>query len=194
MREIAFFDFDGTLTKHDTLFEFAKFSVGKTALYRALIMSIPSILLWKFGYIDNSKAKETLFGHLYKGMDYAEFRKYGEDFAKVIDSDLRSDVMDYLHRHQEQGREVVIVSASIADWIKPWAAENGVLKVISTEAEVDSSGRLTGRFLTPNCHGYEKVKRIGQEFPHIEDSRTWGYGDSSGDDYLLDFVNYPYKV
>ena len=64
--KIAFFDFDGTLTRHDTFIGFAKFSVGRWAFYKAFLKSIPILCLWKLGLKSNSDAKQTLFSHLYK--------------------------------------------------------------------------------------------------------------------------------
>ncbi|MDE7437845.1 MAG: haloacid dehalogenase-like hydrolase [Muribaculaceae bacterium] len=192
--KIAFFDFDGTLTRHDTFIRFAKFSVGKMAFYKALIKSIPVICLWKLGLKSNSDAKQTLFSHLYKGMDYGWFKKLGYAFAPMIDNDSRPEIIEILKQHQRDGRKIIIVSASIADWIKPWAESYGIECVIGTEVEKDKHGRITGRFKTKNCHGAEKVSRIRELYPEIDTFETWAYGDSSGDDAMLSIVNHPNRV
>ena len=46
-------------------------------------------------------------------------------------------------------------------------------------------GRLTGRFLTPNCYGAEKVNRIRQLLPDRQHYYLVAYGDSRGDRELL---------
>jgi len=49
---------------------------------------------------------------------------------------------------------------------------------------VDSSGRLTGGFATPNCRGPEKVKRLRAIFG--DDIRlAAAYGDTGGDREML---------
>ena len=71
--KIALFDFDGTLTRHDTFISFAKFAVGKRRFYLSFLKSAPWLMLWKFGIITNGDAKQRLFGFLYKGMPYDVF-------------------------------------------------------------------------------------------------------------------------
>lgn len=192
--KIAFFDFDGTLTHHDSFIGFAKFSVGRAALFKALAMSVPILCLWKLGLKNNSEAKQTLFSKLYRGMSHSEFKKLGISYISQIESDLRLDIIDMMHWHKRKGDRLVIVSASIGDWIRPWAETVGVDEVIATEAEVDNEGRLTGRFLTKNCHGEEKANRIRRAMPNVGECETWAYGDSSGDTDMLALVNHPNKV
>jgi phosphoserine phosphatase len=50
-------------------------------------------------------------------------------------------------------------------------------------------GRLTGRFLTKNCYGQEKVNRIKELYPHREEYHLTAYGDSNGDRELLAFAD-----
>lgn len=194
MNTIAFFDFDGTLTRHDTFIDFAIFSVGKRAFINAFVKSIPSLCLWKLGLKSNSYAKQTLFSNLYKGMTYSCFKELGNSFIKKIDKDKREDVFEILNRHKRNGDTIIIVSASIGDWIRPWAVSNGIDKVLATEVEVDAAGKLTGKFLTANCHGKEKALRIQQLYPRIADFETWAYGDSSGDIEMLAIVSHPFHV
>lgn len=191
---IAFFDFDGTLTHHDTFIEFAKFSVGKRAFYKAFLKSIPTLCLWKLGMKSNSDAKQRLFAFLYKGMTHSHFQELGNLFVQYINSDRRDDTFDILTQHKRQGHSIIVVSASIGDWIRPWATINGIDNVIATEVEIDKSNRLTGRFATKNCYGKEKANRIQQQFLEIADYETWGYGDSSGDNEMLALVNHPHRI
>lgn len=195
MNERAFFDFDGTLIKHDSFFKFAFFSLGKWRVYVALTKSLPIIAAWKLGVRTNSEAKEFLFSCLFKNYPHSLFKKKCEDFSSLIESMVREDVIAILKIHQKNGVPVSIVSASISDWIKPWATKNGIDNIIATEAEVDSStGLLTGRFLTPNCIGPQKVERIKTAFPNINFLESWAYGDSSSDIPMLNLVGNPKKV
>ena len=47
---LALFDFDGTLTKKDTMFEFIRFSKGNLMLLIGLIISFPILVLYKLGF------------------------------------------------------------------------------------------------------------------------------------------------
>lgn len=191
---LALFDFDGTLTIHDSFIMFAKHSIGKLGFYKAFIKTLPWIILWKVGLRSNSKAKEHLFSALYKGMDYDCFKNNCIRFEQCIKNDERSDMMAKLQTHKAHGDRVIIVSASIIDWITPWARSHNIEDVLATEVEVDENGQLTGFFKTPNCYGQEKVKRIFEYITDFKKYETWAYGDSSGDNHMLSIVKYPSKV
>lgn len=192
--KLAFFDFDGTITKRDTFIEFAKFSLGRGRLFAAILKNSHYLAMWKLGIVSNSKAKQRLFSSLYKGKGYEWLKGCGIRFGKVIDRNLNRDVADKLRQHIKDGHKVAIVSASIPEWIYPWASENGVEIVIGTQIEVNEDGMITGKFLTDNCYGQEKVNRIREMFPDIDDYETWGYGDSSGDSHMLEMVNHSIRI
>lgn len=192
--KIAFFDFDGTITKRDTFIEFAKYSLGKRRLFAAILKNCFHLSMWKLGIISNSEAKQRLFSTLFNGRDYEWFKNCGANFKKAIDMNINENVVNKLHKHKIEGHVVIIVSASMPEWICPWATANGIDAVIATEIEVDNNGIITGKFLTPNCHGEEKAIRIRSMFPHIDECESWGYGDSIGDNQMLNMVTHAMRV
>lgn len=191
---MVYFDFDGTLTRHDSFVRFAIFSVGKWAFLRAFLYSTPYIFLWKLGVISSSYAKQKLFSNLYRGMEFSKFKDCCEAFTNMIQSDIRPEILKLMHNHKRKGQKIIIVSASIGEWIRPWAKANGIDDVIATEIDVDQNGIISGSFRTDNCTGEEKVRRIIQKYPLVKECETWGYGDSSGDDAMLSFVDHPFRV
>lgn len=192
--KLAFFDFDGTITKRDTFIEFAKFSLGKKILYMAILKNGFHLAMWKLGVNSNSKAKQRLFSTLFKGKEYEWFKNRGTEFKEIIDSFINTNIVNRLRQHKAEGHNVVIVSASVPEWIYPWAKANGIDSVIGTEINVDKNGIITGEFQTPNCHGEEKINRIRAMFPHIDGCETWGYGDSNGDNQMLNMVTHATRV
>ena len=93
---------------------------------------------------------------------------------------------------------MAIVSASIDNWVRPFfyqltAHSVSDFRVIGTKVEADSNGRLTGRFLTNNCYGPEKVRRVLAEYPQLAAQRSSyvveAYGDSRGDKEMLAFAD-----
>lgn len=56
--------------------------------------------------------------------------------------------------------------------------------------EIDSFGYLTGRFITLNCYGQEKVKRLLEIEPDRKEYILVAYGDSRGDKELLEFADH----
>lgn len=192
---LVFFDFDGTLTTRDSLPCFALHSLGKLRTLIGALKALPWILMWKLGAVSNSVAKERLFSFLFRGMAAPGFAACCESFAPEIEKMVRPELVARMARHIAAGDEVYIVSASIGDWIVPWAEKNGVDKshVIATGAAVEN-GILTGRFSTPNCHGPEKVRRIQAVVGDIGVRSVVAYGDSGGDLAMLALADRAFMI
>lgn len=192
-QRIAIFDFDGTLTTKDSFIEFAKFSVGRKSLIFGLVRSFFWLVAWKLRLLDGGSAKQHLFSSLFKGMSYTEFKEYCEGFASRILDFERVSIVNNLKTHINLHDQVFIVSASVPDWIVPWAQTYGVKKhnVIGTEIEIDEAGLLTGKFSTPNCKGEEKVIRLNDRVANLSECEIFAYGDSSGDRQLLEIADHP---
>lgn len=199
MKYITLFDFDGTLTRHDSFTGFIRHVRGLNGLISVLIKSAPAIFLWKTGLRDNTYAKLRMFSAAFRGMPAADFQKFGESYAVKINRMIRPEIKARLNDAVRQGdNKAVIVSASLKDWIMPWAESQGVDAVIATEAEIDSNGILTGAFSTANCQLDEKVKRLVEKFPQLSSSRKdfyiTAYGDSDGDNAMLEFADKGIRV
>lgn len=187
---IAAFDFDGTITKKDTLFDFIKFHVGSKNLYKGLIFLSPILVLYKLGFIRNDVTKQKLFAYFFKNRSTEVFNKVSEDYIKRIQEIARPEIINKITWHQSQNHTVVIISASISNWIKPWAKTMNIEKVLATEiATIDDL--IVGTFSTANCYGQEKVNRLLVEFPNRAEYILYAYGDSAGDKELLTLSDYP---
>lgn len=186
---VAAFDFDGTLTTTDTLTDFIRFTHGRQRQLWGFLRHAHLLLLMKLGLYSNGKAKEKVFSHFYKGTPYEQFAQWGRDFADVAGTMLNSQMVERLRQHLSAGHTVCIVTASIDEWVRPVCERLGVSTVLATRIEVSPDGTLTGRFLTPNCYGGEKVKRLLEAFPHRPCYKLYAYGDSRGDKELLAFAD-----
>lgn len=180
-REIAVFDFDGTLTTKDSMLEFVKYVKGTRALLLGLLRFAPQIMLMKLRIVDNHSMKEKVLAHFFKGMKHSEFQEYGMTFASRLSEMLNHGTAAILQQHLSEGADVYVVSASVVEWVRPFCQTLGVKNIIGTEMEVDSQGVLTGRFSTHNCYGPEKVRRFLKEEPLRDTYYLYAYGDSKGD-------------
>jgi len=187
---IAAFDFDGTITTKDTLFDFIVFYRGKLKLVVGLIILSPILVLYKVGLIKNDRAKQLLFSYFFKGTSLEEFNKKGGAYIKRISEICKKETLDKIYWHKQEGHEIVIVSASISNWIKPWAHKTGFKQVIATEI-CSTDGIINGKFGSPNCYGQEKVNRLLAAYPDRSNYVLYAYGDSSGDKELLALADYP---
>ena len=187
MKKVYAFDFDGTLTDRDTLIEFIRFVFGTPRMVWGFMLHLPWILLMRLGLYDNGKTKERVFSHFFKGMTIDEFNDYGSRFAEIHWHIIRQEMDDLLDNIIMDGADVVVVTASVTNWVKPFFCPSSIT-VIGTEAEV-RDGQLTGRFATPNCYGPEKVRRLLELMPNRSEYELTAYGDSRGDREMLQFAD-----
>ncbi len=182
--QLALFDFDGTITTKDSLSDFIQYAVGKQSYYMGLLKLSPMLTAYTLKFIPNHLAKEKLIAHFFKGWDADQFQKLAEKYSlEQIDMITRPKAIEKIKRHQEQGHKVVIVSASIACWLKAWCAKNNI-DLISTQLEIKNN-KLTGKFSTKNCYGIEKSNRIKKAYNLDDYDYINAYGDSRGDKELL---------
>lgn len=187
--KLAVFDFDGTITTKDSFLEFIKFCKGRRDFAIGFLIYSPIIIAYKLKIIPNWKAKQMVFRHFFKGTPVTVFDKWGQDFSAGIDKMVNPEAHGKIKAHQKAGDTVIIVSASIENWIKPWAEGMGISTVLATQLEIDSNEQITGEFLTKNCFGEEKVNRIMAAFPDRGKYFLEAYGDSNGDKEMLEFAD-----
>lgn len=184
-RSLALFDFDGTITRSDTLLDFMSFAKGRLSFGLGMIILSPILVLYKLKLIPNWRAKEMVLSYFFKGMPEHQFHQLCESFAReIIPGLIRPKAKEELERHRREGNRVVIVSASAENWIQPWASQINI-ELIATRLQI-IDGKMTGRFVGKNCFGEEKVARVNQflvlsDYPTIET-----YSDSRSDQPLLD--------
>lgn len=185
VKSIAFFDFDGTITTKDTLLEIFRFHAGSSKFYWGFFLNSPVLIAYKLGIISNHKAKERMLRYFFGKMPLNAFNERCRTFADtLIPSFIRPKALKEIQRLKEAGVEVVIVSASAENWLVPWCNAQQV-KLIATQLQVRDQ-RITGRIEGINCFGAQKVTRIQAEY-HLPDYQSiYCYGDTPGDQAMLD--------
>lgn len=188
VKELHAFDFDGTLTRRDTLLELMRFVLGDKAFCLCMLRHLHLLVLMKLGFYPNWKAKQTIFSYCFKGMKVDTFNAHCARFAQLKANLLRKKGVEQMRKSLSLGCKVVVISASIDNWVRPFFADMPGVEVVGTMVE-ECDGVLTGRFLTKNCYGEEKVKRLLQLYPERSSYSLVAYGDSQGDFALLDFAD-----
>lgn len=190
MKRLYAFDFDGTLTTKDTLLEFIKFAKGSCALYAAFALYLPLLVLMKLRLYSNYRTKEKIFSYLFRGMTVEDFNAVCRRFARANGQRLlRPKAVEYINKvSADDDAAMVVVSASMENWVVPFFDGMEKISVIGTVPEV-KDGILTGRFSTANCYGEEKVRRLLELYPDRDDYQLIAFGDSRGDRELLAFAD-----
>ncbi|MFR9166064.1 MAG: HAD family hydrolase [Dysgonomonas sp.] len=192
-KTIAAFDFDGTITTKDTLFDFISFYHGRFRLFTGLIVLSPTLLMYLLKITTNDDAKQKMFSYFFKNEPADHFNEICTKYSQRIVEITNKEIIEKIKWHRQQSHVVIIISASVRNWIEPWAKSAGIEKVLATEIEVKDN-TVTGKFSSKNCYGKEKVNRLSAEYPNIKDYTLYAYGDSSGDRELLETADYPTLV
>lgn len=186
-------DFDGTLTRGDTLFHFLRFAAGPLTWLRAMVLVPKCFLgLWLSGRWSKDRAKETLLSVFFKGRTRRDLEASGMAFCdQRLPAMMRRDLFTQLQLLVQQGEQVVIVSASLDIWLKPFCQTQG-FELLCTELEFKKNGassdempRFTGRFAVPNCNREEKARRVRAVYPLGQFDRIIAYGNSGGDEAMF---------
>ena len=204
MSRIAFFDFDGTVTTKDTLLEFIRFSKGTIPFYLGFALNSPWLVAYRVKLISNQAAKERILAWFFRHTPLSEFQETCDRFAaQVIPSLIRPKALDEIAKLQEKGFSIVIVSASPENWLRHWT-KTIQAGLIATRLETqpdngthekgtpDKEARLTGRIVGHNCHGNEKVSRIGKTYDLGSYNEIYAYGDSPGDKPMLELAHHAF--
>lgn len=189
---VAAFDFDGTVTYRETLSAFLRQVATPWQWGRNTLLLLPTLLGYGLRLIPNNTAKERVLHRFLAGMPQERLAQHGERFARdIIPTLLRPQAMARLAWHRRQGHRCIIVSASIEDYVSPWARAAGFDAVIATRLVRDGNGRITGYYDGGNCYGAEKARRLrmllGEGAVEI-----YAYGDSRGDREMLAMADHAY--
>lgn len=189
---IAFFDFDGTITKRDTMLELAKFHIGVSGFTVGMLRISPWMVALKLKLITPTTAKEKFLQHFFGDLDCKEFDQICLAFSQQkLPSLIRKDAMEAINWHRSNNHKIVVVSASAENWIRYWC-EASNLEYMATKMEVDDNGRITGKLKSVNCNGMEKVTRIKTMFDPGDYENIYAYGDSNGDKPMLSLATHPF--
>ena len=187
MKKLYCFDFDGTLTYSDTMFLYLKF-YDATKFRIQFIKHIPLFTLLKLNLLEAEKVKKSFISSILKGQTKAKIEKKSQEFFDQYYPEIvRENALDFIKNIDYSQTDCYIVSASLDIWVKPFA-DKFKMNLIATKAEFKND-IFTGNFIGKNCNGIEKVNRIKEEISEKKYDKTIAFGDTSGDQEMLDWAN-----
>lgn len=188
---VAAFDFDGTLTRRDSLLPLLARGLGWPRLLLALLKCSPWLVAYALRLVRNDVAKAQLLRATLAGRSVDEVQAWAAAWlAQDLDGQLRDWTVARLAWHRSEGHVCLLVSASLDVYLQRAADQLGFDGLICTQMEVQG-GRLTGEMQTPNCHAEQKVLRLkawlAERFGELaaENLTLYAYGDTSSDKPML---------
>lgn len=188
---IALFDFDGTITECDTFTPFIKKAIPRYRMFIGRLLLMPSILGYRTGILSASLIRQQIIYIGFKGFSKARLEKFGQNYAnECLSRVIRTKALERIQWHLDSGDRVVIVSASLDVYLKPWCDAIGVELICS---KIDSKDDiLTGKYYQGDCTGPEKARRVKSFIELKEYGKIYAYGDTEEDDALLELADERY--
>ncbi len=197
MTKCAFFDFDDTLARGDSVVPFLFYAVRRGVAPKSQLLRAAWGFLTQLGRPGNiRRAKEHTFSFI-KDKAQAELDDLARDFFReIITPRLFEDAIAHLWQLKSEGYTIVVVSASVEAYMHLLPEFLPVDAVLSTRCEC-LDGRYTGR-IEANCKGDEKPRRIAawltENGLELDVPASRAYGDSPSDAPMLRLVGQPTLV
>jgi HAD superfamily hydrolase (TIGR01490 family) len=184
MPNLALFDFDGTITDADTFTPFVRESVSSFRLKLGFILLSPLVLLWKLRLLSSSTMRSAVVRVAFSGRSSSEVWRQGRAYAQTrLSKGLRPKALETIRWHLGQGDTVVVVSASLDVYLSDWCRQHGLELICS---QLESNGDfLTGRYLSGDCTGVEKVRKVRERYQLESFELIYAYGDTLEDAPML---------
>ena len=181
---IVAFDFDGTLTVRDSFTTFLRKRAGRRGWTIGLVKLAPATAAYARDR-DRGAIKAAAVATFLKGVTRTELEADAEAYAaKAWSKLMRPDALHTWKAWGQKGAHRVIVTASPALTVAPFANRLGAEGLLGTDLTFDPDERVTGAFESPNCRGEEKVRRLRAAYgPDVRLAAA--YGDTSGDTEML---------
>lgn len=197
-RAAAFFDLDKTIIATSSATAFSRpFLAGGLLTRRAILRSAYAQFLYLVGGADASQT-ERLRAQLSRtvtGWDVAQVSEIVErTLHESIDAAVYAEAVALIEEHHAAGRDVVIVSASGSEVVRPIAALLGADHVIASHMQVEN-GRYTGE-IDFYAYGENKaaaIRELADRLGYDLDA-SYAYSDSITDAPMLAVVGHAFAV
>ncbi|WP_062136470.1 HAD family hydrolase [Demequina aestuarii] len=194
----AFFDLDKTIIATSSSMAFSRpfYDGGLVTRTHALRTAYAQFLFLVGGADERqtNRLRDSL-SDLIKGWEVEKVKRIvAETIHDYIDPVVYEEALQLIRRHQANGRDVVVVSASASDIVEPIAELLGADAVVASQLGV-KKGFYTGD-ITFYAYGEAKADAVRQlaEDKGYDLSRSYAYSDSITDAPLLNEVGYGFVI
>lgn len=182
---LALFDFDHTITTADSYAGFLRYIASPEEYSRAKRLLAPWLAGYRLGLVSAECIRARITRIAFSERHEWEIREQGMRYAQdELSTLVRSEMMQRIDWHRDQGDVVVVVSTSLDVYLQPWCREQG-LELICNQLETANDEQLTGRYDNGGDCGPEKVRHIRARYDVATFPQVYAYGDSHEDRPML---------
>lgn len=182
--DLALFDFDGTITRQQTMPEFMRRTVSRSRYLLGWLLLGPRLAACKLGLDSPSGLRSAMIRLGYRQQSLTALRSAGQAFAMdYLPGVLLPQAMQRIAWHRERGDRVVVVSGGLDVYLQPWCEQHG-LELLCSQLE-HSGDVLSGRYLGAQCVQAEKARLVQHHYALDRFNTIWAYGDTPEDRELL---------
>lgn len=193
---IALFDFDGTISRGDSIIPFMIYAVQKKfAPFSCIPKAIIAYARYAFKRITAVQAKDIAMAFL-RGKSKTEVDAFATQFfSDVLQKRLYQDALIELAKCRQEKLCILLVSASPDAYMLVLKDLLQVDDVIATRCARDAEDRYLGQLASENCKGFEKTLRIAEYLAahgiEVDLAKSRSYGDSLSDLPMLELTPRP---
>lgn len=181
---IVAFDFDGTLTVRDSFNAFLGWRVSPPRFLSGLVRLAPALAAYGLSR-DRGQLKAAAIREFLAGRTPNEVSAEAADFCEAVWAKfMRPDALETWTAWKGRGATMVIVTASPAITVEPFARRLDADVLLGTRLKLDAAGRIAGPLAGENCRAGEKVARLRERFG-AGVRLAAAYGDTGGDTEML---------
>jgi HAD superfamily hydrolase (TIGR01490 family) len=198
-RSAAFFDLDKTIIAKSSALAFGRpFYRDGLISRRDMVKSAYAQLMFRLGGADEQQMARIRdhVAALCKGWNVEQVSQIvNETLYDLITPYIYAEAAALIDEHRAAGRDVVIVSTSGEEMVRPIALQLGIEDVIATRMVVGQDGRYSGEvaYYAAGPTKAEAVRRLAKERDYDLDT-SFAYSDSVSDTPMLEAVGYPTVV
>jgi HAD superfamily hydrolase (TIGR01490 family) len=197
-RSAAFFDLDKTVIAKSSALAFGRpFYRDGLITRRDVVKAAYAQLMFRVGGADEQTMARTrdYLAELCKGWRVDQVRQIvAETLHELINPYVYAEAAALIEEHQSAGRDVVLVSSSGEEMVRPIGEQLGINDVIATRMRV-ADGQYTGEidFYAAGAHKVSAVRSLATERGY-DLAASYAYSDSATDIPLLETVGHPSAV
>lgn len=191
-KNLALFDFDGTLCTKDSFTGFIFYALSKRHIVKQGIKILPWIQAYYLNAYPAHAMRSKLFRAMFSNANAPELQQSAQEYAASLMNQLNHPLLKQLKQHQALGDDVVLVSASVDVYLKHVCTLLNIDLICTQTEQVNEV--YTGQYTTPDCSSEQKRQRILEKY-HLDDYAViYAYGNSREDDEMLAMANHTFMV